>query len=179
MRLSLTKAALGTAVIILSGCSNQALVEDIAERALEQAVGGDVDIDLDDEGADISVESSDGTFEQSFGNSVPDDFPPDVPLVDDFDVQHSVSMSDEENRGWSVTMSGSGSATDIAEQIKSDFADAGFSLTNENTSTNDDHVNATLFFESDTHTAIVGINEDFDAGETVVSYIVNEVDQTS
>ncbi|MDX1511184.1 MAG: hypothetical protein R3249_07545 [Nitriliruptorales bacterium] len=177
MHLSQIMVASCAAVLLAVGCSGDTVAENIAENALEDALGGEADVDFDEDGG-ITVETSEGTFEQNIGGSVPDDFPANVPLLD-FEVQHSLSMTDDEVRGWTVTMAGTGSATAIAETIKSDFADAGFSVSNESTSTSDDHVTITMFFESETHTAIVGVNENADAGETIVSYIVNEVDATS
>ncbi len=64
--------------------------EAVSEQLVEQAVGGDVDLELGDDGQIASIETEDGSFEMSAGGGeVPEEWPGDVPLFDGGEISSS------------------------------------------------------------------------------------------
>jgi len=64
----------------LTACG--AAQEAVSEQLVEQAVGGDVDLELGDDGQVASIETEDGSLEMNAGAEVPEEWPGDVPLFD-------------------------------------------------------------------------------------------------
>lgn len=75
------------------------------ERAIEQAGGGEVDIDIDDESGSYRVETDEGTVSMSSSGDLPDDWPADVPLPDGFAITGGSSI-DGGSSGRIVAVSG-------------------------------------------------------------------------
>jgi len=77
----------------LTACG--AAQEAVGEQLVEQAAGGDVDLELGDDGQIASIETEDGSLEMSAGGEVPEEWPDDVPLFDGGTVNSSqVATSD-------------------------------------------------------------------------------------
>ena len=78
----------------LTGCGGAQ--EGASEQLVEQTVGGDVDIELGDDGQVASVETEDGSVEMSASGEVPEEWPDDVPLFEDGVVSNSqVATTDD------------------------------------------------------------------------------------
>jgi hypothetical protein len=73
-------AVVGLAVV---ACGNAA--DEVAERAIEAGGGGDVDVELDDEGGEFTIESEDGTQIVNVGDA---DLPAEltIPMPGGFEV---------------------------------------------------------------------------------------------
>ena len=71
----------------LTACG--AAQEAVSEQLVEQAVGGDVDLELGDDGQVASIETEDGSLEMSAGGEVPEEWPDDVPLFDGGEISSS------------------------------------------------------------------------------------------
>lgn len=79
--------ALGLAVLPgLAACSS----ESASERIVESATGGEVDVDISDDGDSITYESDDGSITFGGSGEVPEEWPADVPLPDDLRIESSV-----------------------------------------------------------------------------------------
>lgn len=172
-------AALGAAALVGVGCSGDPLVENLAERALEQALDGDVDINFDEDGGDITVDTTDGTFEQSFGEgaSLPDDFPAEIPVPDGFTPFFSQSSSDDDGQGWSVSFLGDPGVSDAGADIQAAFESAGFVTEHESTTNAGGNETVSLVMTNDSWSVIISIGSS--DGETSVSYFVSEVEADS
>lgn len=87
-------------VLGLTGCGTKTLVENKMERDLENALGGNVNVDLD--GEEMNIETEDG-FALQTGESVslPNDFPSDVYVIEG-DIK-SV-MKNPMGDGYSITI---------------------------------------------------------------------------
>lgn len=106
-----TQAAIvaGVAVTMtLTGCGSspaddaaEAIAEGGAEELVEDVTGGEVDVDYE---------------------SVPDDFPSEVPLVAT-EVIQSLTTEDEQSTMFSLTLAYDGSVDDLAAVIEEEFAD--------------------------------------------------------
>jgi hypothetical protein len=88
---------LGAIVLLSAACGNVA--ETVAEQIAEEAAGGDVEIDINDDGGNVSIESDEGTMEIGSELDLPDALSIEVPdggsvtTVLDFDTDVSVVVS--------------------------------------------------------------------------------------
>ena len=95
-RIRIAAVLLG-AFMLLSACGNVA--ETVAEQVAEQAGGGNVELDIDDDGGNVSIETDDGSMEIGSDLELPDDLLVEVPgggsvtSVFDFDSDISVVVS--------------------------------------------------------------------------------------
>jgi hypothetical protein len=64
----------------LAACG--AAEEAVTERIVEEASGGDVDIELDGDGQIALIETEDGSLQAVVGGDVPEEWPADVPLFE-------------------------------------------------------------------------------------------------
>jgi hypothetical protein len=105
-------ALAGTVALALSltGCSNplgdladkavEGVVENNADEVIEGLTGGDIDFEFD---------------------SVPEDFPSEVPLVST-DVVQSLKIAEDDGTIFSVTVADERDPATVAQDVKADFA---------------------------------------------------------
>ena len=83
--------------MLLAACGSVA--ETVAEQVAEQAGGGDVEFDIDEDGGNVSIETDDGSMEIGSDLELPDDLAIEVPgggsvtSVFDFETDISVVVS--------------------------------------------------------------------------------------
>jgi len=105
-----------TLAFFLSACKSpsEKLIEKanegIIENALEDSMGGDVKVDLSDEG--VSVKTDKGTMQTGGKVSLPDNFPSDVHV---YDGKLIAAMFNEVNNGFTLTIE----IKDSLENVKS------------------------------------------------------------
>ena len=80
------------ASLLAAGCGggNDEVAEREAERAIEDASGEDVDVQVD--GDDVTIEGGDGDSSFSTSDDLPDDWPSDIEMPDGTDLQGSSSI---------------------------------------------------------------------------------------
>lgn len=119
-------AAVAAATVLplgLSACGGDDRAENAAEKALEDANGGEVDVDID--GDDVKIEGSDGAVQ--YGAGLPDDFPEDdIPLVGEVSVGSSSSTGGEQ--GWTIATATDQSPEDAFAEAKEELEGAGFAV---------------------------------------------------
>lgn len=135
--------SLGSVVLattLLTGCSAMAdkAGEKVAEKGMEAAGGGGVDIDSEGDGK-VTIESDEGSLEVG-GSDLPDGFPDDVPLPDDFEIEAAMSMGTADNQTFTVRMTSPDADVDQTfEDLKSRSEAAGFEVLSSNTMSGDGH----------------------------------------
>lgn len=92
----MTRRALAVTALVpllLAGCGTvtENLAEEAAERAAEAGGGGDVEVDVDDEG-NVSVESDEGSISVGSGASLPDGFPESMPVPEGLETAGGFSQ---------------------------------------------------------------------------------------
>ncbi|MCZ7527550.1 MAG: hypothetical protein M5U14_14895 [Acidimicrobiia bacterium] len=122
-----------------------------AEEIIEQLGGGSVDIDSDDgeikiqtEDGDLTisedggsgsftVEGEDGEDTVSFGSGaeLPEDWPEDVPLPEDAEVQGSYTQTVDDQRTWTISLVVDGDAVEVTEAYRAAIEAAGFTIDSE------------------------------------------------
>lgn len=153
----------------LVGCGVQDAVSDKAaekatekliEKAAENGASGDVDVDLD--GEEFKVETSDGTF--SMGGDVPEDFPAEVPLLDG-----EVTVASSTGDGWAVMLEVDGAHAEVATAAADAILDAGF--TEEGRTTAQDYL-LLVAAGDDYELTLTVAPVDSEGSRTTVSYTV-------
>ena len=138
MNMRRTLAVTGLLALALTACD--AAAEQVAEKAAEAAAGGEVDIEVDDEGG-VSVESDQGSFSAdsegqvnietqdgsfSSGGELPEDLP-DLPLVDDGELVTAGRFEAGDATGWMVNYQySSGELVETVDRAVQRLLDAGF-----------------------------------------------------
>lgn len=143
-----TTAALTLALVASTGLAacggGDKISEQIAEKAIESQGGGDVDLDIGDDGS-VKVETSDGTFsadedgnitiesedgtqtiDSDIGGELPDDFP-DLPLPDGFEPTSSSVLGDGTEKSFLVNGTADGTAQEIFAGYGAKLEAAGYS----------------------------------------------------
>lgn len=143
---------------------------DAVERAIEQAGGGDVDIEVDDDSGEFRVASDDGSFAVSSSSELPDEWPADIGLPDGFQITGTSSVSD----GGSGSLVGvSGTVTMTLDELDRFYADtlSGWTEAMRTTSGTGEgaHFNAT--YQQGGRSLAVGGLGGGDAIEVTLSYI--------
>jgi len=127
----------------LTGCSS-------IEQMVEQATGGDVDLP---------------------GNTVPDDFPSEVPLAEG-EVVMGAAIGNADGKAWNVTIKVPG--LDVVDTIKAELEAAGFVATPAgNTSTGE---SATIVYGNDAYGVVVVVTKDTNDG-FLANYTVTDAAQ--
>ena len=125
-KITLTVFALLLAATALTGCNMAA--EEATEALVEGSTGADVEID--DEGGSVSVETEDGSMEVTGGDSaeVPDGFPSDMPLYDGTVVMGQAIEVDGET-SYNVAIEVEDDVADIADWYSSELDAEGWTIT--------------------------------------------------
>jgi len=137
---------------LLASCANpiQSLVEQGAQNAVKDVTGGNVDLNVDGNGA-----------------SMPKDWPSDVPVIDGT-IQSSIRLGSGDTQTWSVTIS-VGNADEAWTTIKSDFEGSGFTTDFESVSSD----GSMGSFSDGQYSAIVSITTDSSGNSA--TYVVSKV----
>jgi len=116
------------AVAALTGCSFAA--EQASEAILEGATGTDVEID--DDGGSVSIETEDGSVDISGGESaeVPEGFPSDMPLYEGTLLMAS-TMDTEDGTVYSLGIETTDDTGDVGDWYRDKLYDEGWSTVSE------------------------------------------------
>ena len=155
-------AALALA-LVLSACgkAEEKAAETLAEKALEANSGQDVDVDINEDGQTVTIQTEDGTLTQSSGDNVelPADFPSDVALPDDYKVMSVMTMGPV----TSVVLEVPESPSDLFTAFKSGQADQGW----KETMAMQGGEGSMLGFEKDDRSLLVNLSRSEDGGTMV------------
>ena len=113
-----------TLAMVVAGCGQKA-AEFVAEKAIEAGSGGQADVDISGDSANITMKTADGTeVEIGTASNVPDDFPEDVPLYPGLTVQSTAKESSKQM--FTVTGSSEDAFTKVSEHLKSKLVEEGW-----------------------------------------------------
>lgn len=134
-------------VLVLGATACDSVADNVAERAVEevaeQAAGEGVEIDIDEEGGNLTIESSEGTLDIG-GDSLPEGFPDGVPLPDDYEVAGSMTEGSDDATSFFVTVSTPTAIEDLAPMVEDGLVDGGWSIDDTVEMTFDDGSSTTL-----------------------------------
>ncbi len=112
-------------LVVLSGCGQKTVTEKMLEGNLEDSLGQNVDVDLDN-GA-VRIEGEDGsTFEVNEGGvSLPADFPEDVYVVEGTIIS---AMKNVMGQGHQITISNKKSVAEIKAEYEEELVKEGWEV---------------------------------------------------
>lgn len=115
-------ATIAVSALVLTGCGQAA--EELAEEAVKQGGGGDVEIDAD--GDSVKIEGEDGSI--SIGkDELPENFPSEVSLPDGGTIESATSITDNKKDGWFLQVTYPDvSAKELASSLAASLTGAGF-----------------------------------------------------
>ena len=112
--------------LLAAACGNVAenVVERVAENAMESEGGGDVDVDLDDDGGSVRIQTDEGeiSIDAGSGGEVPDGF--EMPVPDGGEVVGTMSFSAADGSRTSVTLEYPPSALDDLVETYEEYFDS-------------------------------------------------------
>lgn len=173
MEITRTIAGVAALALLGAGCSSEAITERIAEEAAEQMAGDDVEIDLDGEGGEMSVETSEGSLQMGAGGSVPEAFPEGLPLPDvEYEVANSFETTNSDDE-LQVQMSlvTSAPVEEVESYLEQTLPDSGWDVTDTRRQSSGDFLNVTFVVEQGDMGAMVTVISDSE-DETLVNYLV-------
>lgn len=151
-------AAVGTLALATAACGGvgDAIAERAAEEVAEQAAGGDVEFDVDEDGGRMRIESSEGTLDIG-GTELPDGFPDGLPLPDGHEVLGSMTQGSDAGGSMFVTVGAPGAYEDVVADVESGLADGGWSVTNTSNMSSGDFASTSFTVERDDWSGNVGV----------------------
>lgn len=159
------------AALSLTACDAavEQLTEEAAERAAEAAGAGDAEIDLDEDGG-VSLETDEGSLQIGTGGELPDDFPSDIPLPDDYAVAASTAFSDETGQAFQVTLEAPGLDVTgfVEDEVVPGLESAGYEIVSQSTTTSGDVTFSNVAAENASSSVNVAAQEQAD-GEPIVT----------
>ncbi len=151
------------ALLGVSGCGMAA--EELTEQAVEAAASDDVEVELDADSGSARIEGEDGSM--TVGETeLPDGFPDDLPLPDDYTVQ----VSFEDNTTTTVNLATTDDYDSLTDRLRREFTAAGYAVENKMNSQMGDTRSRTLLGTRDGLRVSLSVNQ---AGtDTMVNYLV-------
>lgn len=181
MKTTRTVVCLAALTLMGAGCSSETITERLVEEAAEQVAGegAEIDLDLDEDGGGISIESSEGSMQMGTGGSVPDSFPDSLPLPDaDHEVANSFETSDSDGEvEIQMSLLTAAPVEDLEGYFEQALPDAGWDITDTRRQSMEDFVNVTFVVEQGDRGALVTVTSDRQ-GETLVNYLVGDANGT-
>lgn len=112
--------AAAAAALTLTACGGG--TDDAIENAIEDATGGSVDVNIDSGG--MEVDTGDGSYSSGESAEVPDDFPSEVPLIEDGGATLIGAYTDA--TGWILTYEMEDTSEEVCKTYIDSIEAAGF-----------------------------------------------------
>lgn len=163
-------AALAAGTLLVTGCGGDdtgSPSEEGLEALIEQQGGGDVDLDMGEDG-EFSMETDEGSF--SGGTELPESWPSEVPLPDDLEIENASEIVDNSSGSGMLSVSG---RTSMSPDEVADFYADGLDDWEEAmnmSSSSGGTATTSLAFESGDNIVTVNATEDGDATNVVISF---------
>ena len=111
-------------MLILAGCGKE-VQESTMEKKIEQATGGDAEVDLSDDGMKITGKTEEGEYAITSGEEteIPEDFPSDVFIYRPSKAVMAMKVPD----GYSVTLTTKDDKAKVVEAYKGQMQAKGWS----------------------------------------------------
>lgn len=163
-------ALLGAGTVACGGddSANEA-GDELAEQLAEAGAGVD-DVEIDSESGEVDIETEDGSV--SIGSDLPDDFPEDIPLPEDYELISSMGGSSDGEQGWTISGTLPDADEDTFDGLLAAFTDAGFEVTNEMTGESSNGQSSTATLDDGTWSVLLSVQVGVDGADDSFNYIV-------
>lgn len=162
---NVTVGAVVIGVIVLGLIGNafsKSASENAAERAIEAATGGRVDIDSD--GDEVTVKTDQGTYTTT--DKLPSDFPSDVPVYAGAKILGSVASAGASEGGYFVTMETSASLNDVIAWYRNEVKGKGWTVVT------DANINGSLMLSATKDSRALSVTVTEEDGKTAIGLAV-------
>lgn len=122
---SLLRTLLSLGLATLLAACGRGGTERAIERAIEEETGENAEVDVRTDGS-VKVETEDGTFQT--GNTLPADWPTDVPVYAGATVQYSASVTETGQPGSAAVLMTTDSAAQVASYYKKALKENGWTV---------------------------------------------------
>jgi hypothetical protein len=119
----------------LSGCGDDA-AESGVEELIESQSGGDVDVEVDDDGG-VAIQTEDGSFSSGTTTELPEEWPEDIPEPDGLAITGATVIGTEGEQA--ITVVGNVDGEDFVDSYAGALESAGFN--EDSTFTSDGTIN--------------------------------------
>jgi hypothetical protein len=151
---------------LAAGCGS----DDLADRAVDQVAesSGSPDVEIDRSDGRVEVSAEDGSFVAEAGGDLPDGWPDDVPLPDDYTIETTSTLDGGTGPVHSVILRTAGEPMDVFSQLEPGFAD----WTEESRVVSGAGFDAVVMVQYSQGNRTASVTATEGTGDTVVSYSV-------
>ncbi|MBT6691611.1 hypothetical protein HOB10_04740 [Candidatus Parcubacteria bacterium] len=142
--------------LTLSACGKKTATEKSMEKQIENSMGGNADVDLDDDS--VKIKTDEGTMQVGAGTELPEDWPDDIYIAEGA----ITSASSHENGIFNVSIESTKSVTELQEEYENKLEEEGWNTTMSFVIEN----NVMLGAEKDDRSVSITIGED--NGKTLI-----------
>lgn len=98
------------------------LAEEVAEETIEEGLGGNADVELDEDS--MTIETDEGSLESAATDEWPSDIPSDIPEYGDGEITNTLHSESDDGEYWIVAIDDTSDSA--IDSYKSLLSDAGF-----------------------------------------------------
>ena len=107
--------------------------DQLAEQIAESGAGDDADVDIDSETGQVDVSTEDGDMSFGEGTELPEDFPADIPLPQDYELTSAMSTDTGDATGWTISGELPDADDSTFDDLVAEFTSAGWTKTSDAT----------------------------------------------
>jgi hypothetical protein len=170
---TLSVVALGAGGL-LTACSTDDLADRVTEKVAESG-GEDVDVSVDSESGEYSIESADGSTKMQVGSAeLPDDWPAEIPLPEDYTLTAAMSTASSGSPGFNIggSLPEDADALAVFDEITAAFVADGWTEQQKGTSTFEGGSTSSASYDNGTWQAVVGVSAPTEDEAAYFSYTV-------
>jgi hypothetical protein len=168
--------ALGTLATACGGSGDEVAdnaADELAEQLAEAGAGQDADVDIDSESGQVDVSTPDGDMSFGEGTELPDDFPSEIPLPADYQLNSAMSTSTDGSDGWTISGELPGATSDTFDELVAAFTDAGWTTTSDSSSETGGGTASTAMLDDGTWQVILSVQVGVEGMPDSFSYLVS------
>lgn len=169
--------ALGTGTLACGGGSddesaNEA-ADQLAEQIAESGAGDDADVDIDSETGQVDVSTEDGDMSFGEGTELPEDFPADIPLPQDYELTSAMSTDTGDATGWTISGELPDADDSTFDDLVAEFTSAGWSKSSDATTEVDGGTSGTAMLDDGTWQVVLSVQVGVQDMPDSFSYLVS------
>ena len=168
--------ALGTLATACGGSDDEVAdnaADELAEQLAEAGAGDEADVDIDSESGQVDVSTPDGDMSFGEGTELPDDFPSEIPLPADYQLNSAMSTSTDGADGWTISGELPDATSDTFDELLAAFTDAGWTTTSDSSSETGGGTASTAMLDDGTWQVILSVQVGVEGMPDSFSYLVS------
>lgn len=147
--------------------------DELAEQLAEAGAGEDTDVDIDSESGQVDVSTPDGDMSFGEGTELPEDFPSEIPLPADYQLNSAMSTTADGADGWTISGELPEATADTFDDLIAEFTAAGWTTTSDSSSQTGGGTASTAMLDDGTWQVIVSVQVGVEGTPDSFSYLVS------